>query len=148
MVNTISALLISMIFMASLSSISHALVLNGLLINAVQVTGVLHCSLNGNLNAPPLIGVTVHLVCDGSSTDLAQAVTDQSGAFNIMLRLQSLTNFDLQRCSIRVNLPVASCSIFPSTGFLTGSLGLLRVIQSTLGNVACLVFSGPIRINL
>ncbi|CAH8257454.1 unnamed protein product [Arabidopsis lyrata] len=84
MVNTKSAFLFSMVFMASLSSLSHALVLNGLQINAIQVTGVLRCSLNGNQYAPPLIGITVHLVCDGSSTDLAQAVTDQYGSFNIM----------------------------------------------------------------
>ncbi|CAA7058222.1 unnamed protein product [Microthlaspi erraticum] len=125
-----------MVLMASLSSFSHALTLNGLLINVVQVTGVLRCSLNGNLNAPPLSRVTVHLACDG--TDIAQTVTDQAGAVAITNTLPSGNNFDLQRCLVRVYLPVASCSVFPLNGVLTAPLSLVHVIPSTLGNVACL----------
>lgn len=131
-------LMISILLMASFSSLTHGLILNGLRIGSVKINGVVFCSLDGNLigNSPPLSGAVVQLSCAGSSTDLGQALTNPAGVFVIAVRILDTIFFDPSTCFVRLNLPVATCSVFPPDGALTASLNLVSIVQTVLGNIA------------
>ncbi|KAG7598335.1 Reverse transcriptase RNA-dependent DNA polymerase [Arabidopsis suecica] len=90
--------------MASLASLSHGLVINGLVIGTIQVRGVLRCTLTGVQNAPPISAATVFLTCGGSSTNLGQALTNPAGAFLIAARILDTVLFDPSTCIVRVCL--------------------------------------------
>ncbi|XP_010559232.1 PREDICTED: uncharacterized protein LOC104827706 [Tarenaya hassleriana] len=137
MVNS-KVILISVLLIASFSSLSHALTINGIQIATVNVTGLLTCALSGNLvgNGPPVSGAIAVLSCGGANTNLAQAITNPAGVFTVILRILDTTIFDPSRCFIRVNLPVATCSVFPPNGALTSAIGLVTILQSAVGNVA------------
>ncbi|VVA94470.1 unnamed protein product [Arabis nemorensis] len=131
-------LVITMLLMASLSSPTHGLILDGLRIGSIRINGVLFCSFNGNLigNSPPLSGAVVQLSCAGATTDLGQAVTNPAGVFVITLRLLDTILFDPSTCFIRLNLPIATCAVLPPDGALTASLILVNIVQNLLGNIA------------
>lgn len=130
--------LISILLMASFSSPTHGLILNGLRIASVRVNGVLHCSLDGNLigNSPPLSGAVVQLSCAGSNTDLGEALTNPAGVFIIAVRLLDTILFDPSTCYVKLNLPIATCAAFPPDGALTASINLVTIVQTVLGNIA------------
>ncbi|CAN6851725.1 unnamed protein product [Brassica oleracea] len=133
-----TAFLISILLLASFSSLTHGLLLNGLQIGAVRVNGVLFCSLDGNLrgNSPPLSGAIVQLSCAGSQTNLSQALTNPAGAFVVLVRILDTILFDPSSCFVRVNLPVATCSVFPPDGALTASINLVNIVQTAILNIA------------
>ncbi|ESQ34208.1 hypothetical protein EUTSA_v10009029mg [Eutrema salsugineum] len=128
--------LLSIFVIASLSSLSHGLTINGIRIGTLEIDGVLRCTLNANTNAPPISGQTVSLRCAGSNTNLAQAVTNPAGAFRVVLNIVDTLAFDPSFCAIQVNLPVATCSVFPPDGVLTASFRLVNVVQGSVGNIA------------
>ncbi|CAH8253592.1 unnamed protein product [Arabidopsis lyrata] len=134
--------LLSIVLMASLASLSHGLVINGLVIGTIQVRGVLRCTLTGVQNAPPISAATVFLTCGGSSTNLGQALTNPAGAFFIVARILDTALFDPSTCIVRVRLPVATCSVFPPDGVVSATTSLVSVVQTNLGNIANFV-TGP-----
>ncbi|CAA7058218.1 unnamed protein product [Microthlaspi erraticum] len=133
-----STFLITILLIASFSSSTHGLILNGLRIGSIRINGVLFCSLDGNLigNSPPLSGAIVQLSCAGQNTDIGQALTNPAGVFVVVVKILDTFFFDPATCFIRVNLPVATCSVFPPDGALTASLNLVSIIQTALGNIA------------
>ncbi|CAH8359834.1 unnamed protein product [Eruca vesicaria subsp. sativa] len=139
-----TALLISILLLASFSSLTHGLILNGLPIGALKVNGLLFCSPNGNLigNSPPLSGAIVQLSCAGSQTNLGQALTNPAGAFTVSVKILDTLLFDPATCFIRVNLPIATCSVFPPDGALTASLNLVNIVQTAILNIATFT-TGP-----
>ncbi|CAA7024518.1 unnamed protein product [Microthlaspi erraticum] len=128
--------LLSIFVIASLSSLSHGLSINGLLINTLQVSGVLRCTLNSNTNAPVISGRTVFLRCAGSSTNLGQAITDPAGVFVVVAKIADTALFDPASCRVVVVLPVATCSVFPPDGLVGATVTLVSVLQTNLGNIA------------
>ncbi|KFK44532.1 hypothetical protein AALP_AA1G268800 [Arabis alpina] len=128
--------LLSIFVIASLCSPSHGLYLNGLRIGTISIRGVLHCTLNANLNAPPVSAQTVFIKCAGSSTNLGQAVTDITGAYTVVIRVVDTLVFDASSCRVVVVLPVATCAVFPPDGVLTASISLVSVLQNSVGNIA------------
>ncbi|XP_023632884.1 uncharacterized protein LOC111828647 [Capsella rubella] len=128
--------LLSIVLMASLASLSHGLIINGLQIGTISVRGVLRCTLTGNLNAPLVNDATVFLTCAGSSATLGQAVTDLAGAFNILAKIADTVAFDRSRCIVTVRVPVATCSVFPPDAVISSTVTLVSVVQTNTGNIA------------
>lgn len=131
-----SVFLLSIVLMASLASLSHGLLINGLQIRTIEVRGVVRCTLTGNLNAPPVSAATVDFTCGGLSSNLGQALTDPAGLFAIVVNILDTVLFDPSTCIATVNLPVATCSVFPPDGVLSATVSLVNVIQTNLGNIA------------
>lgn len=129
-------LLLSIFVIASLSSLSHGLTINGIQIGTIAVRGVLRCTLNGTQNAPPISGQTVFLRCANSTTNLAQAITNPAGLVTLVVKIADTALFDPATCLATVVLPVANCSVFPPDGLLTSTVSLVNVLQTNLGNIA------------
>ncbi|XP_022029707.2 phylloplanin-like [Helianthus annuus] len=81
----------------------------GTITAAVNISGIVTCSVNGSANAPPFANALVELSCGGNV--IASAVTNAQGVFNITvnpLRV-TLTNL-LSSCRIIVATPLSNCN--------------------------------------
>lgn len=102
----------------------------------------MRCSLTRDPNAPPVSNATVILVCAGSSTPLAQTVTDPTGAFIFVLNALKAALIRPDICGVIVNLPAGTCEIYPPDGILTASIYLVNVIITNLLAIAYYI-TGP-----
>ncbi|XP_019091245.1 PREDICTED: uncharacterized protein LOC109128760 [Camelina sativa] len=134
--------LLSIVLMASLASLSHGLLMNGLQIRAIEVRGVLRCTLTGDPNAPPVSAATVFLSCNGRDANIGQVLTNPAGAFTIVVNILETSLFNPSTCFATVRLPVATCYVFPPDGLLTSTVTLGSVLQTNVGNIARFV-TGP-----
>ncbi|XAR68429.1 hypothetical protein NMG60_11003538 [Bertholletia excelsa] len=80
-------------------------------------------------------GVNVSLSCDGAQTSLADAITDPTGAFRIILKTIESFVFAEGECAIYVNLPLVSCAILPPSGVLRAPIRFFAMVPSEHGPV-------------
>ncbi|EOA22285.1 hypothetical protein CARUB_v10002883mg [Capsella rubella] len=128
-------LLSILVVMASLSSLPMqglSLLLPGIEIGQVNIRGDVTCSLTGDPNAPPVSNAKVLLVCAGSSTPLAQALTDTNGTFVFVLNALKAVLIRPDICGVVVNLPAGTCELYPPDGILTASINLFNVVITNL----------------
>ncbi|CAA7057191.1 unnamed protein product [Microthlaspi erraticum] len=128
--------LLSILLMASLSSVSNGLTLFGLRIDRVAIRGTLLCSLYGDPNAPPVSNAIVYLVCGDSNSTITQAVTDPVGVFFITLNVLETVLINPAQCIIEANFPTASCQIYPPDGSVTATVNLVSIVITSLQTIA------------
>ncbi|KAJ0802891.1 putative phylloplanin [Helianthus annuus] len=108
----------------------------------VNISGIVTCSVNGSVNAPPFQNAQVQLSCGGNV--IASAVTNAQGAFNITvnpLRV-TLTNI-LSSCRIIVATPLSNCNAtLPTAGTLQSALQVARTTIRDILNILNLVPTG------
>lgn len=129
MVKSNGCLIFILLIMALLSSTSHGLIsLPGINITRVIIEGVVYCSPIGDPRAPAISNATVYFTCAGSTTSLAKAVTDPTGAFTIVLKVLDNALFDPSFCAVGVNLPAGNCNIAVPDGVLSATVKLINLI--------------------
>ncbi|WMV47440.1 hypothetical protein MTR67_040825 [Solanum verrucosum] len=105
------------------------------------VGGPVTCSATGNPPGPGLVGVNGTISCDGGNTTLATFVTGALGLFStgVLPAVQQILS-STGSCAAIVALPVANCTILPSTGILQAPLMMTTtIIQTALGRIAMFV---------
>ncbi|KAK9289805.1 hypothetical protein L1049_007965 [Liquidambar formosana] len=109
----------------------------------LRVAGVLSCSATGNpvdTTSQGIAGVNVVLVCNGGQTELGQAITNITGAYEVTLHLVDGLSFDTSTCFTTVRLPaVGSCTLLPPTGILQAPITIISLTQSVVGVVGVFV---------
>ncbi|XP_059669542.1 uncharacterized protein LOC132314737 [Cornus florida] len=134
--------LFGVVLIASTTPMAHgSITLTNLVMAQINVLGRVACSINGNGNSstPGVAGAVLTLSCNGSQTNLGQAVTNTTGFFNVVLNAVDGLLFDPSACSVNVNLPLLNCYVSPPTGTLRSAVNLLNILPSTVGQVATLV---------
>lgn len=128
--------LISMlVIMASLSSLSHGLIIPGYNITKVVTEGAVYCRINGEPN--PVSNAPVFLTCGGSTITLAETRTDLNGVFTIILDYVRTALFSPSFCGLGVNLPPGySCGIVAPDSVLTTTLMFVKIVGDTAFFVA------------
>ncbi|KAI3691573.1 hypothetical protein L6452_31369 [Arctium lappa] len=133
-----------LVMVASASQLAEAQVLG--LLNLINISGLVSCSLNGNIipNAatptPPFPNALVEVSCGGNV--ISSALTNGAGVFNMVLNpLQFLLNNLLSsNCNVRVVTPLSNCNAtLPSTGILQSPLQLIGTTAQGLFSVFNLV---------
>lgn len=128
-----------LVMVASASQLADAQ-LSGLL-NLINISGLVSCSVNGSIiNTPPFPNALVEVSCGGNV--IASAITNGSGAFNMILNpLQFLMNNLLSsNCNVRVVTPLSNCNAtLPSTGILQSPLQFIGTTARGLISVFNLV---------
>lgn len=125
-----------MLLMALLFSISHTLTLFGILIDEVQIRGVLTCSLTGDPRAPPVSNAQVYLRCGGTNSTISQTVTNPVGAYVFVLDTAETLLINPSECDIFAILPTGTCEIYPPDGTLYASVNFLSITISGLLTIA------------
>ncbi|PON80659.1 hypothetical protein PanWU01x14_002150 [Parasponia andersonii] len=104
----------------------------------VLIPGVLRCFVPP-VNCPGfpnlVAGVSVALTCGGGKTVIAEAVTNTSGFFQIVVDSSRSILFDASNtnaCRVTAKLPIASCAVFLHTGVLENPLGPVQTITDEL----------------
>ncbi|KVH91986.1 phylloplanin-like [Cynara cardunculus var. scolymus] len=112
------------------------------LLNLINISGLVSCSLNGNIIAnpttpiPPFPNALVEVSCGGNV--ISSAITNGSGMFNIILNpLQFLlSNLLSSNCNVHVVTPLSNCNAtLPSTGILQSPLQFIGTTARGLFNV-------------
>lgn len=103
----------------------------------ITILGSLSCS-SGNLLGPGISGANVTIVC-GNKT-LVQVLTNNQGLINVSLNTNTNILFGntstLVSCVARVRLPIANCTLSPSTGILQAPILIVgSIIQNAVGLV-------------
>lgn len=99
------------------------------------------CSATGNLLGLGLVGVNGRISCDGGNTTLGTFVTGplgflSTGVLPAIPQILSSTS----SCAAIVGLPVANCTLLPSTGILQAPLIVTTtIIQTALGRIIIFV---------
>ncbi|KAG2290764.1 hypothetical protein Bca4012_081552 [Brassica carinata] len=132
-------LLSMFLIIASLYSISHSL---SLLDFQINISGIVRCSLTGDLNAPPVSGSVVNLVCANETTNLSEVLTNVTGAFTFAVRFSDALLFDPGYCVVEATLPAGNCTLSPPTGTLTATVSLVNVFVTSFLVVANYI-TGP-----
>ncbi|KAJ0945532.1 putative phylloplanin [Helianthus annuus] len=117
----------------------------GTITAAVNISGIVTCSVNGSANAPPFPNALVELSCGGNV--IASAVTNAQGVFNITVNpLRVTLNNLLSSCRIIVATPLSNCNAtLPTAGTLQSALQVAGTfIRGILNNVNLV----PIRFRL
>ncbi|XP_073152269.1 uncharacterized protein [Henckelia pumila] len=132
--STSAIFVLFLIFAASVLPYSQASLLS---IGGIQVAGRLFCSVDGN-SCPTCVGlggVNVNITCNGGTTSLATVLTDTNGFFTTVLDLAEVLLFGGSTpCFATVQLPVANCTLLPTTGILRAPLTLTgNLISGLLG---------------
>ncbi|XP_068634703.1 phylloplanin-like [Aristolochia californica] len=134
-------LLVSLAIFSTGAPSAAALLFNNDPIAAVDVRGVLYCSIDGNLPtlglASVVSGAPVDLRCpNGSLTQVVKTViTSPTGAYIFAFNTAEVLLFDPAQCSVEVNLPLLNCDVSLPTGILRAPIRVLGLLELLLGNL-------------
>ncbi|CAA7036420.1 unnamed protein product [Microthlaspi erraticum] len=137
-----------LLIMASLSPPSHGFSFAGLKIGRIVIEGVVYCNLDGNSQGAPVSNATILLQCCGSTTSLAQAVTNPNGTFTIVLNVLETLLFSESLCLFSLNLPAGNCilpvpdGVLSATFILSATFTLLKILLTNTTNIAVFL-AGP-----
>ncbi|KAF8097265.1 hypothetical protein N665_0292s0043 [Sinapis alba] len=122
-------------------SLSQGLTIAGYTINRVIIDDVLYCNFTGE--SSPISNATVFLTCGGSTTTLAQTVTNTEGAFRVVLNLLQTVLFNPSYCGLGINIsrslhniPPGSCGLVAPENILYVPLLLLKIVRDNTINTA------------
>ncbi|XP_071724328.1 uncharacterized protein [Rutidosis leptorrhynchoides] len=104
------------------------------------VSGILKCNQGAggllslpDVSSPAIVGVPLNVTCNGNQLNLGQTLTDVNGLYNFTIfSLVDILLFDPSNCAVNLNLPIASCSLFPPTGILHAPMNLTGVVSGVL----------------
>ncbi|CAA7026551.1 unnamed protein product [Microthlaspi erraticum] len=120
-----------LITMASLSSLSHGIVIPGYNITKVVIEDAVYCRINGEPD--PVSNAPVFLKCGGSNISLAETTTDLNGVFTIVLDYVRTALFSPSFCGLVVNLPPGySCALVTPDGVLNSTLRFVKIVGDTI----------------
>ncbi|CAA7026552.1 unnamed protein product [Microthlaspi erraticum] len=124
-----------LVIMASLSPLSHGLIIPGYNITRVVIEGVAYCRINGQPN--PISNALVFVTCGGSTITLAETTTDLNGVFTIVLDIVRTALFSTSFCGLGFTLPPGyTCGIVAPDSSVTTTLGFLKAVGDTAFYVA------------
>ncbi|ERM99471.1 hypothetical protein AMTR_s00131p00117350 [Amborella trichopoda] len=129
----VSLPMISLFFAAAVLS-TLALKVNGITITTGHIDGFLYCSKSGN-QEPGASGIPrtpVEVVCGAANATITSVFTQPNGAYVFTFNLLDTALFDPSTCYIKINLPIVSCTLLPTSGILRGPIVVFNTLGQTL----------------